>query len=153
MIRKRSWCCIGVLVCAASASSAHAQFPAKPQASAAYAVAAAGRQGELRGLVQDDQGRTIAGAVVSAVGSTSVFAVSGEDGRFTFRSLPAGPYLVRAHLQNYLPARGRLVQVTPDSRSVTTIALARRSDTPSTPSVVHCPGRHVGAAHRGPART
>ena len=136
MIRKRSWCCIGVLVCAASASSAHAQFPAKPQASAGYAVAAAGRQGELRGLVQDDQGRPIAGAVVSAVGSTSVFAVSGEDGRFTFRSLPAGPYLVRAHLQNYLPARGRLVQVTADSRSVTTIALARRSDTTSTPSVV-----------------
>ena len=136
MIRKRSWCCIGVLVCAASASSAHAQFPSKPQASAAYAVAAAGRQGELRGLVQDDQGRPIAGAVVSAVGSTSVFAVSGEDGRFTFRSLPAGPYLVRAHLQNYLPARGRLVQVTADSKSVTTIALARRSDTTSTPSVV-----------------
>ena len=80
--------------------------------------AAAARQGELRGLVQDDQGRPIAGRVVSAVGSTSVFAVSGEDGRFTFRSLPAGPYLVRAHLQNYLPARGRLVQVSCRSRSV-----------------------------------
>jgi hypothetical protein len=69
------------------------------------------------------------------VGSTTVFAVSGEDGRFTFRGLPAGPYLVRAHLQNYLPARGRLVQVTPDARSATTIALTRLSDA-MTPSIV-----------------
>jgi TonB dependent receptor-like, beta-barrel/Carboxypeptidase regulatory-like domain len=86
--------------------------------------------------VQDDHGLPVAGAVVSAVGSTSVFAVSGEDGRFTFRSLPAGPYLVRAHLQNYLPARGQLVQVTPDAKSATTIALTRRSDATTTPSVV-----------------
>ena len=137
MIRKRSWCYASLLVCAATASSADAQLASKPQASAAHAVvASSSRQGELRGLVQDDQGVPIAGAVVSAVGSTSVFAVSGEDGRFTFRNLPAGPYLVRAHLQNYLPARGRLVQVTPDGRSATTIALARRSDTTAQPSVV-----------------
>ena len=99
MIRNRSWCCVGVLLCAATASSAHAQLAPKPQASASRAIASASRHGELRGLVQDDEGVPIAGAVVSAVGSTSVFAVSGEDGRFTFRSLPAGPYLVRAHLQ------------------------------------------------------
>ena len=50
----------------------------------------------------------LSGAVVSALGSTSAFAVSNEDGHFTFRNLPAGPYLVRAHLQNYLPvARSR----------------------------------------------
>ena len=136
MIRKRSWCYASLLLCA-TASSAHAQLAAKPQAAAGHAVvASAPRQGELRGLVQDDQGNPIAGAVVSAVGSTSVFAVSGEDGRFTFRNLPAGPYLVRAHLQNYLPARGHLVQVTPSGRSATTIALARRSDTTALPSVV-----------------
>jgi hypothetical protein len=136
MIRKRSWCCAGVLVSVLTASSAHAQLGSKPQAAAGHAVASSARHGELRGQVQDDQGVPVAGAVVSAVGSTSVFAVSGEDGRFTFRSLPAGPYLVRAHLQNYLPARGRLVQVTPDARSATTIALARRSDTTSVPAVV-----------------
>ena len=136
MIRNRSWCCVGVLVCAATASSAHAQLVPvpKPQASAARAIASASasRHGELRGLVQDDQGAPVAGAVVSAVGSTTVFAVSGDDGRFTFRSLPAGPYLVRAHLQNYLPARGHLVQVTPDAKSATTIALTRRSDATTT---------------------
>jgi hypothetical protein len=137
MIRNRSWCCVGALVwCAAAASPADAQLVPRPQVSSSRAVASAVRHGELRGIVQDEQGQPVAGAVVSAVGSTSVFAVSGPDGRFTFRNLPAGPYLVRAHLQQYLPARGRLVQVTPDSKNATTIALTRRSDASSTPSVL-----------------
>jgi hypothetical protein len=135
MIRNRSWCSVGVLLCAAVASTAHAQLaPLRPQLSSSQAVGA--RHGELRGIVQDELGQPIAGAVVSAVGSTSVFAVSGADGRFTFRNLPAGPYLVRAHLQQYLPARGRLVHVTPDVKSATTIALTRRSDANSPPSVL-----------------
>ena len=142
MIRYRSWCCVGVLLCAATAlsaataSSAHAQLAPRTQLSSSQAVGSALRHGELRGIVQDEQGQPIAGAVVSAVGSTSVFAVSGADGRFAFRSLPAGPYLVRAHLQQYLPARGRLVQVAPDAKNATTIALTRRADAKSTPTVV-----------------
>jgi hypothetical protein len=136
MIRYRSWCCVGVLLCAATASSAHAQLAPRPQLSSSQAVGSSVRNGELRGVVQDEQGQPIAGAVVSAVGSTSVFAVSGADGRFTFRNLPAGPYLVRAHLQQYLPARGRLVQVTPDAKNATTIALTRRADENSAPTVL-----------------
>ena len=135
MIRNRSWCCVGVLLCAAIAPSAHAQLAPRPQASSSPAIGSTLRQGELRGIVQDEDGQPVAGAVVSAVGSTSVFAVSGPDGRFTFRNLPAGPYLVRAHLQQYLPARGRLVQVTPDAKNATTIALMRRTDANS-PAVV-----------------
>lgn len=135
MIRYRSWCCVGVLLCAGIASSAHAQLAPRPQVSSSQAVGSAVRHGELRGVVQDEQGQPIAGAVVSAVGSTSVFAVSGADGQFTFRSLPAGPYLVRAHLEQYLPARGRLVQVTPDAKNATTIALTRRADA-KVPTVV-----------------
>jgi hypothetical protein len=123
-----------LLLCAATASTAHAQLAPRPQLSSSQAVGSASRQGELRGIVQDEQGEPIAGAVVSAVGATSVFAVSGPDGRFAFRNLPAGPYLVRAHLQQYLPARGRLVQVTPDAKNATTIALMRRPDATS-PSV------------------
>ena len=136
MIRYRSWCCVGVLLCAATASSAHAQLAPRPQLSSSQAVGSALRHAELRGVVQDEQGQPIAGAVVSAVGSTSVFAVSGPDGRFTFRNLPAGPYLVRAHLQQYLPARGRLVQVAPDAKNATTIALTRRADATSGPTVL-----------------
>lgn len=136
MIRYRSWCCVGVLLCAALASTAQAQLAPRTQLSASQAVGFSLRHGELRGVVQDEQGQPIAGAVVSAVGSIAVFAVSGPEGRFTFRNLPAGPYLVRAHVQQYLPARGRLVQVAPDAKNATTIALTRRADANSTPTVV-----------------
>ena len=136
MIRYPSWCYVGVLLCASLASPAQAQLAPRPQLSSSQAVGPALRHGELRGVVQDDQGQPVAGAVVSAVGSTSVFAVSGSDGRFTFRSLPAGPYLVRAHLQPYLPARGHLVQVVPDAKNATTIALTRRADAKSTATVL-----------------
>src|SRR5262245_20206952 len=63
---------------------------------------------ELTGLVRDRSGKPVAGAVVSAIGSESAFAVSDHDGRFTFRTLPPGPYVLRAHLQGYLPARPRV---------------------------------------------
>src|SRR5215207_6359624 len=60
---------------------------------------------DLTGQVQDRGGKPLPGAVVSAI------AVSDREGRFTFRALPPGPYLVRAHLQGYLPARPRMLQV------------------------------------------
>lgn len=133
MVRMNSWCCVGFALCAATASPAHAQLTSAQIPP--VRVASATRHGELRGLVQDDRGQPVVGAVVSAVGSTSAFAVSGEDGRFTFRSLPAGPYLVRAHLQEFLPARGNLVQVAPDAKNATTIALSRRLDANTPPAV------------------
>jgi hypothetical protein len=70
-------------------------------------VAAGVTRGDLRGTVLDEHGKPLAGAVVSAVGATSAFAVSERDGSFCLRSLPAGPYLLRAHLKGYVPTRGR----------------------------------------------
>ena len=64
-----------------------------------------------RAWSSDRGGKPLAGAVVSAIGSESAFAVSDREGRFTFRTLPPGPYIVRAHLQGYLPARPRLMQI------------------------------------------
>jgi hypothetical protein len=128
MIRTGSWCCVGALACVVLASPAHAQVARGPQTPAAQRASSSVRHGELRGIVQDDRGQPIAGAVVSGVGSTSVFAVSDREGRFTLRNLPPGPYVVRAHLQEYLPARGHLVQITPNAKSSTTIALTRRSE-------------------------
>src|SRR4029453_15373714 len=125
MIRYRPWCYVGVLLCAAIASPAQAQLTPRPQLSSSQAVGPALRHGELRGIVQDEQGKPIAGALVS-----------GGDRRFPFPNLPAGPYLVRAHLQQYLPARGRLVQVAPDAKNATTIALTRRADATSAPTVL-----------------
>ena len=89
---------------------------------------------ELSGLVNDRNGRPLAGAVVSAVGSESAFAVSDAEGRFTLRTLPSGPYLVRAHLQGYLPARPRLMQIGTSLRGGFTITMVKRSDGLSKPS-------------------
>lgn len=91
---------------------------------------------ELSGTVQDRQGRPLAGAVVSAIGSESAFAVSDRDGRFTFRTLPAGPYVLRAHLQGYLPARPRLMQITSSGRSDFAITLVKRSEATDAPAVL-----------------
>jgi hypothetical protein len=91
---------------------------------------------ELSGVVADQNGHPLAGAVVSAIGSDSAFAVSDRDGRFTFRTLPQGPYVVRAHLQGYLPARARLIQVGTSAHSAFTITLVKRSESVDAPTVL-----------------
>src|SRR5882672_2623211 len=87
---------------------------------------------ELHGLVLDERGQPLAGVVISALGGASAFAVSDHGGHFILRELPAGPYLVRAHLQGYVPARARIVQVNTSARDIS-IALTRvagKSDQP-----------------------
>ena len=111
MIRIGPSCGVAVMVCVATAAPAHAQLALRSRVQPVSQITPAVRHGELHGIVQDERGQPVGGAVVSAVGSTSAFAVSDGDGRFTFRSLPPGPYLVRAHLQEYLPARGLVFQV------------------------------------------
>ena len=141
MMRIRSWSCIGVIVWVGfAATPAHAQVVALPQLALTSELKASKttapiKPSELKGVVTDEVGKPLAGAVVSALGSTSAFAVSNEEGQFTFRNLPPGPYLIRAHLQNYLPSRGRVIQVTSDGRTTSTIELTRRPSE-SDPSVL-----------------
>src|SRR3954465_68275 len=87
---------------------------------------------ELRGTVVDEASQPLAGVVISALGGTSAFAVSDRSGHFVLRDLPAGPYLVRAHLQGYTPARARVVQVATSSRdiSIALTKVAGQSDPP-----------------------
>ena len=114
------------LVCAAAgAVPAYAQVGASAQPVIRIAALA---QSDLHGVVVDDRGQPVAGAVVSALGTTSAFAVSGRDGHFSFRNLPSGPYLVRAHLQGYLPVRGRMIQASATIHDISTITLTRRAE-------------------------
>ena len=142
MMRSRSWSCIGVIVwMGVIATPARAQVVALPQLALtpqlrATTATAPIKPSELKGVVKDELGKPLAGAVVSALGSTSAFAVSEEDGSFTFRNLPPGPYLVRAHLQNYLPSRGRVVQVSGNGRTTSTIELTRRASGATDPAVL-----------------
>jgi hypothetical protein len=134
MIRPFTPLSLAVVMCVvAGAAPASAQLRPLPQA---IAHVAALPQAELHGTVLDDRGEPLAGAVVSALGSTTAFAVSDSEGRFAFRSLPYGPYLVRAHLQGYLPARARLIQINRASHAASTVVLTRRADDDQPASVL-----------------
>jgi hypothetical protein len=113
-----------VMCVAATGAPAFAQRRG-PQA---VAQIAAVPRAELRGIVLDEQGKPLAGAVASALGSTTTYAVSDADGRFLFERLPYGPYLLRVHLQGYVPAPSRLIQVNRDMPPVASIVLARRAE-------------------------
>jgi len=110
-----------------------AVYPALAQERTGTAVRKAAAQvsalarAELAGTVEDDRGEPLAGVVVSALGSATAFAVSDEQGRFAFRDISYGPYLVRAHLQDHLPARAVLVQVNRASDTMSTVVLTRRA--------------------------
>jgi len=134
-----------VVVCAVAPLPAQAQLAGRPtlQAAADRGVVS---QGELRGIVQDVRGSSLPGAVVSALGSITAFAVSDSEGRFVFRNLPYGPYLLRAHLQGYVPAPARIVQVNA-GRANWTLALSR-TDGAGSPNVL---AAGLGGAEDGPA--
>ena len=63
--------------------------------------------GVIAGKVLDDRGKPLDGVVVSALGGSTAFAVSDRAGQFALQSLTPGPYLVRAHLDGYLPRAAR----------------------------------------------
>jgi hypothetical protein len=90
--------------------------------------------GTIVGFVLDDRGAPLDGVVVSAMGGSTVFAVSDRAGQFTIRSLTPGPYLVRAHLDGYLPARGTIINVRPSARETSKFTL-RREGKASEPGV------------------
>src|ERR1051326_4176345 len=98
-----------VILCVPAVAIAQTQLAASGMASLA--------PGTIQGLVIDDAGAPIAGAVVSALGSSSAFAVTDRFGRFELRSLTPGPYVVRAHLSGYVASRGQVIRVLPDRES------------------------------------
>ena len=104
------WCALGLLLGITASSPAFAQAVTKKPLQATAHVSSV-PQGEIRGMVADEKAQPLAGAVVSALGSTTLFAVSDANGRFVIRNVALGPYLVRAPLQGYAPARARVVQV------------------------------------------
>ena len=86
---------------------------------------AAATFGEIRGRVTDVEGAPLDGAMVSALGTARVaFAVCDAEGRFDLRSLPAGAYLLRAHLEGFAASR-HWVDVKPNTHTVNSFILRR----------------------------
>lgn len=81
--------------------------------------------GLIEGKVTDELGKPLDGAVISALGGTTAFAVSDKTGAYTLKQLPPGPYLLRVHLAGFLAARGTMVNVRPSAKSASSFTLRR----------------------------
>ena len=93
---------------------------------------AAATFGEVRGRVTDAEGAPLDGAMVSALGTARVaVAACDAEGRFDLRSLPAGPYLLRAHLEGFAASR-HWVEVKPNTQTVDSFILRRGFDAAAT---------------------
>lgn len=110
---------------------------------------AAALLGLIEGSVTDEAGKPLDGAVISALGGTTAFAVSDKLGQFSLRQLPPGPYLVRAHLQGFLSARGSMVNVRPATSTPSTFML-RHEGSASAPQLATA-GMAGGATIEAPA--
>jgi hypothetical protein len=92
--------------------------------------------GSLNGVVRDERGDALEGVTVSAIGETMVFAVTDSNGRFNFESLPAGPYLLRAHRPGFAAAPREYVDIRPSTRAVRWIELRRLTIAPDNPEIL-----------------
>src|SRR5215471_18582830 len=115
-----------VLLCLASAAHAQSATSGIIQSVSRVATIATGA---IQGTVQDEKGSPVPGAAVSALGATSAVAYTDRTGRFELRTLPPGPYLLRAHLTGFVAPRGQIVDVRSSVESSWSVSL-----------------RHVGAA-------
>ena len=111
---------VGVLLLLCLAPVASAQGVAQPRPITHIASVS---HGAILGNVLDERGKPVAGAMVSALGATSAFAVSDRTGRFELLTLPPGPYVVRAHLVGFVASRGQVVEVRPSGRASSSISL------------------------------
>jgi len=106
------------------------QAAVRAQASQVVSHLASLAPGAIHGVVQDEKGLPVAGAMVSALGASSAFAVTDRSGRFELRTLPPGPYVVRAHSTGFVASRAQLVHVPPSARVSSSIALRHSGSTP-----------------------
>ena len=89
--------------------------------------------GSIEGRVVDERGVPLTGAMVSALGSTSVAAVTDQSGAFALRALPAGSYWVRAHMSGFAPSRRQLIEVSAAGSARYSVTLQRTAALPVAP--------------------
>ena len=67
--------------------------------------------GSIQGVVIDDRGGPLAGAMVSALGAATLMATTDARGRFLIQPLPSGEYQLRVHLPGFVSTRRDGVRV------------------------------------------
>ena len=87
-------------------------------------VPSAVRDGVLLGIVTDEAGAPLARTLVSATGPTeAALAITDVDGRFEFRGLEAGLYLLRAHRSGLAATERIVVSIAPGASAMQSLTL------------------------------
>ena len=81
--------------------------------------------GSIQGVVSDERGGPLPGALVSALGATMSLATTDARGRFVIQPLAAGDYVLRVHLAGFVAGRRDGVRVGPSAVDVAKIQLHR----------------------------
>src|SRR5438477_125440 len=115
-----------------AAQGQSARSPVRPVLSDAKFASLA--SGSIGGVVEDERGAPIPGAMVSALGAKTAITVTDRSGRFELRTLSPGPYLVRAHVTGFVGSRGQIIEVRASTRTASSIAL-RRATAMTTPAI------------------
>jgi hypothetical protein len=84
--------------------------------------------GGIQGVVVDDRGGPLGGAMVSALGITSAMATTDARGRFVIQPLPSGQYVLRVNHAGYVSTRREGIRVGSTAAEVDRIQL-RKADT------------------------
>jgi len=92
--------------------------------------------GNIEGVVLDERGTPLAGATVSAFGSSNASAVTDRRGAFNLKPLPAGSYLVRAQRTGYTPSPRQFVQVAGSGPTRFSVTLQRAAAKDGPPRIL-----------------
>lgn len=79
--------------------------------------------GSIQGVVLDEGGRPLPGAVVSAMGATTAVAEADDDGRFLLEDLRPDAYVVRAHLLGFATSKRIVLKVVAGAPVVSSLVL------------------------------
>ena len=116
-----------IVIGGAAVAAREAPGPAPENAVPAADSIAPGTPGRLQGTVTDGSGVPLDDTLLSATGpSGTALAVCDADGRFEFRNLRPGRYLLRAHMHGFASAARHLVQVQ-SGRATTRAVMLRRT--------------------------
>ena len=83
--------------------------------------------GSIQGVVLDDRGRPLAGALVSAMGPTTSAVETDSNGWFRLSELTPDAYVVRAHRLGFATSQQLVLQVRADSPVVSSLILRQLS--------------------------
>jgi hypothetical protein len=81
--------------------------------------------GAINGVVSDERGGPLPGAMVSVIGTTAAMTLTDASGRFVLDKLPAGDYALRAHLAGFAASNREMVRVTGNAAAPYRLQLRR----------------------------